>query len=212
MRPMAGLNGARKKLSYYLTMPVVHLLAKTPATPNAISVAGFLLSVVTGILIALGYQFIAGFVILLGGYFDLLDGALARQKGQATKFGGVLDDTFDRVSESIILLGILFLFLFGTEQPFFSLIGRQWAIFLVGIALLSFPLVSHIRAKAEALGVECTVGIFTRTERVILLALGLWINQLVIILAIIILLSLVSAGQRLIYTWQITKNQAKLGR
>jgi CDP-diacylglycerol--glycerol-3-phosphate 3-phosphatidyltransferase len=208
MRPMMGLDRARKTLAYYLTMPVVHLLVMTPVTPNQMSVTGFLLAVATGVLIAFGHLFAAGFVMLVSGYFDIIDGALARAKGKATRFGGVLDDTFDRVSESIILLGILILFLFGAEQPFFSLIGREWAVFLVGVALLSFPLVSHIRAKAEAMGIECTVGVLTRTERVILLALGLWINQLVIILVIIVLLSWVSAGQRLFHTWRNTKIQA----
>jgi CDP-diacylglycerol--glycerol-3-phosphate 3-phosphatidyltransferase len=192
------LNRARKSLAYYLTMPAVHLLAKTPVTPNQLSVFGFLLSIVTAVLIAFGGQFIAGFVMLFSGYFDIIDGALARQKGQSSRFGAVLDSTLDRVSESVILVGILMLFIFGREQALFSLIDREWAVFLVGLALLSFPLVSHVRAKAEALGIECTTGIFTRTERVIILALGLLINQIAIALAIIIFFSLVTACQRLI--------------
>lgn len=193
-----GLNGARKTLGSYLTMPVVNLLARTSITPNALSMFGFLLSVVTAVLIAFGHQFIAGFILLLSGYFDIIDGALARQVGKTTRFGGVLDSTLDRLSESVVLLGILVLFLFGREQALFTLIGREWAVFLVGVALLCCPLVSHVRAKAEALGIECTEGIFTRTERVVLLVLGLWINQLVIILAIIAFLSLFTAGQRLL--------------
>jgi CDP-diacylglycerol---glycerol-3-phosphate 3-phosphatidyltransferase len=202
-----GLNGARKTLASYLTMPAVRLLARTSVTPNALSVFGFLLSAATAVLIAFGHQVIAGFVMLFGGYFDIVDGALARQKGQTTRFGAVLDSTFDRLSESVVLLGILVLFLFGGEQHLFSLIGREGAVFVVGVALLSFPLVSHVRAKAEALGIDCTVGIFTRTERVILLALGLWINQLVIILCIIVVLSLVTAGQRL---YHVRREQSKL--
>ena len=202
-----GLNGARKTLASYLTMPAVHLLARTSVTPNTLSVFGFFLSVVTAVLIAFGHQLIAGFVMLFGGYFDIVDGALARQKGQTTHFGAVLDSTLDRLSESVVLLGIMVLFLFSGEQYLFSLIGREWAVFVVGVALLSFPLVSHVRAKAEALGIDCTVGIFTRTERVILLALGLWINQLVIILCIIVVLSLVTAGQRLLRVRRVEQSK-----
>jgi CDP-diacylglycerol--glycerol-3-phosphate 3-phosphatidyltransferase len=193
-----GLNRTRKSIAYYLTVPVARLLAKTPVTPNELSVFGFLLSIVTAVLIAYGGHFIAAFVMLFSGYFDIIDGALARYKGQSTQFGAVLDSTLDRVSESVVLLGILVLFMFSREQSLFSLIGREWAVFLVGLALLSSPVVSHVRAKAEALGIECTEGIFTRTERVIILALGLLINQIVIALAIIVFFSLITAGQRLI--------------
>lgn len=202
-----GLNGARKTLASYLTRPAVHLLVRTSVTPNALSVLGFLLSAVTAVLVAFGYQLAAGFIMLLGGYFDIVDGAVARQKGQTTRFGAVLDSTLDRLSESVVLLGIMVLFLFSGEQHLFSLIGREWSVFIVGSALLSFPLVSHVRAKAEALGIDCTTGIFTRTERVILLTLGLWINQLVIILCVIVVLSLVTAVQRLLRVRSVERNK-----
>lgn len=196
------INDARKLIAYYMTMPVVRVLEKTAVTPNAITLFGFCLAVVTAVLIASGYQLIAGIVMLISGYFDIIDGALARSTNQTTRFGAVLDSTLDRVSEAVILLGIMFLFLFGIEQALFTLVSREWAVFLVGIAFPSFMLVSYIKARSETQGIDCETGIFTRTERVVVLALGLLINQVIIVLGIVVFFSLVTAVQRLVCVYK----------
>ena len=197
---MPRLSEVRNTAAYYLTQPVVGLLAKTPITPSAITWFGFLLAAGAAALIITGHLFAAGFVVLIAGFFDILDGALARRTNQTTRFGAVLDSTLDRLAEAIVLLGILVLY--AREQSVAH-------ILLVGVALLSSMLVSYIRARAEALGLECQVGLFTRAERIIVLALGLLLNQidnaLVIALAIIVVFSFFTIGQRLIYVWQQTK-------
>lgn len=191
----------RKATAHYLTQPVVLLLAKTSITPNTITWFGFLLSVGATVLIVTEHLFAAGLLVLVSGLFDLLDGALARHTNQATRFGAVLDSTLDRLAEAVLLLGILILY--AREQ---SVIG----ILLVGIALPSSLLVSYIRAKAEALGLECKVGLFTRGERVIVLALGLLLSQidyaLIAALGVIVLFSLFTAGQRLVHVRHQTKS------
>ncbi|MFC2016783.1 CDP-alcohol phosphatidyltransferase family protein [Chloroflexota bacterium] len=199
-RPMPKLSKARNTVAYYLTQPVVRLLAKTPITPNAITWFGFLLTLGAAALITTEHLFAAGFVVLIAGFFDILDGALARQTNQTTHFGAVLDSTLDRLAEVVLLLGIIVLYVRG-EFIF--------GILLASVALPSSLLVSYIRARAESLGLECQVGLFTRTERIIVLALGLLLNQidnaLVIALAIIVVFSFFTIGQRLIYVWQQTK-------
>lgn len=199
-RPVTKLDEFRKTAAYYLTQPVVHLLAKTSITPNTITWLGFLLSVGAAALIVTGHLLAAGLLVLVAGLFDLLDGALARHTNQVTHFGAVLDSTLDRLAEAVLLLGILILFV--REQ---SALG----ILLVGIALPSSLVVSYIRARAEALGLDCKVGLFTRAERVIVLALGLLLSQidyaLIIALCIIVLFSLFTAGQRLLHVWHQTK-------
>jgi len=199
-RPVTKLAEVRKTAAYYLTQPVVHLLAKTSITPNTITWLGFLLSAGAAALIVTGHLLAAGLLVLVAGLFDLLDGALARRTNQVTHFGAVLDSTLDRLAEIVLLLGILILYV--REQ---SAVG----ILLVGIALPSSLVVSYIRARAEALGLDCTVGLFTRGERVIVLALGLLLNQidyaLIIALCIIVLFSLFTAGQRLLHVWHQTK-------
>ena len=197
---VAKLSEARKTIAYYLTQPVVRLLAKTPIAPNAVSWFGFLLTVGAAALIITEHLLAAGFVVLIAGFFDILDGALARGTNRTSQFGAVLDSTLDRLSEAVLLLGILVLY--AREQ---SAVG----ILVAGLALLASPLVSHIRAKAESLGLECQVGLFTRAERVIVLALGLLLSQfdyaLIAALAIIVVFSLITVTQRLLYVWRQTK-------
>ncbi len=197
---MPKLFEVRNTTAYYLTQPVARLLAKTPITPNAITWFGFLLTLGAAALITTGHLFAAGFVVLLAGFFDILDGALARQTNRTTHFGAVLDSTLDRLAEAALLLGILVLY---AREGFIA------GILLAGVALPSSLLVSYIRARAETLGVKCRVGLFTRAERVIVLALGLLLSQidnaLAIALAIIVVFSFFTIGQRLIYVWQQTK-------
>lgn len=200
-RTMIKLAEVRKTAADYLTQPAVHLLAKTSITPNTITWFGFLLSLGAAALIVTGHLFAAGLLVLVAGLFDLLDGALARRTNQVTRFGAVLDSTLDRLAEAAVLIGILALY--AREQ---SVVG----ILLAGIALPSSLTVSYIRARAEALGLECKVGLFTRGERVIVLALGLLLSQidyaLFIALGVILFFSLFTAGQRLLHVWHQTKS------
>ncbi len=199
--PMTKLVEIRKKIAIYLTRPILHLLVKTSVTPNTITWFGFLLSVVAAALIATGSLLVAGILVLVAGLFDLLDGALARRTKQTTNFGAILDSTLDRLAETVILLGVLILY--ARAQ---SIVG----IMLASIAIPSSLLVSYIKAKAEVLNIECEVGIFTRTERVIVLALGLSLSQidyaLFTALGIIILFSLFTVGQRLLHARQQMKS------
>ena len=192
---MAKSSGVRDTVANYLTQPAVRLLARTSITPSTLTWFGFLLAVGAAALIIGGHIFAAGFVVLFAGFFDILDGALARHTNRTTRFGAVLDSTLDRLSEAVLLIGIL---LYFSNQS-------SVAVLLVCLALLGSLLVSYIRARAEALGLECQVGLFTRAERVIVLALGLLLNQIVIALAIIVAFSFFTFGQRLIYVWQQTK-------
>jgi len=190
----------RKTIAYRVTEPVARLLARTAITPTTITWFGFLLSLGAAALIITGHLFAAGLVVLIAGFFDILDGALARYTNRATRFGAILDSTLDRLSEAVVLLGILVLY--AREQ-------QVAHILLVGVALLGSLLVSYIRARAEALGLECQAGLFTRAERVVVLALGLLLNQiayaLVIALGIVAVFSFITIVQRLLYVWQQTK-------
>ena len=195
---MTKLSQARKAIAYHFTQPAVRLLAKTPITPSALTWFGFLLAIGAAALIATEHLLIAGLVVLIAGFFDILDGALARHTNRTTPFGAVLDSTLDRLSEGVLLLGILVLY---AREP--SITG----VLLASAALLGSPLVSYIRARGEALGLECQVGLFTRPERVIVLALGLLLNQVIIALAIIVVFSFITAGQRLIHLRRQTINR-----
>ena len=199
---MAGLSQVRKAAYGCFTEPVVRVLARTPITPNSLTWFGFALAIGAAVLIAMGHLIIAGVIVLFGGFFDMLDGALARRTKRVTLFGSVLDSTLDRLSEGALLLGVLVLF---------SGEGSDIGVLLVSIVLVASTLVSYIRAKAESLGIECLVGVFTRPERVIVLALGLLINQLEITLGIIAGFSFITIGHRLVYVWRRARNRKAEG-
>ena len=197
----ARLYEARKALACYLTQPVVQLLARTPIVPNAMTWFGFLVTLGAAALIIAGYLFAAGLVVLVAGFFDILDGSLARSTNRTTHFGAVLDSTLDRLGEAVVLLGVLLFYISGSFV---------FGILLTAITLPASFLVSYIRARAESLGVECQVGFFTRAERVIVLTLGLLLSQidgafLVAALGIIVFFSIITIGHRLLHVWRQTK-------
>jgi len=193
---VANLSQLRKNLAERLTGRVVSLLARTPVTPSALTWFGFIVSLAAAVLIAQGSLLAAGVVVLFGGFFDMLDGALARLTDRVTRFGAVLDSTLDRLSEAALLIGVLVLW---------AADGDQTGVLLVGITLTASLLVSYLRSRAEALGLECKGGLFTRPERVVVLALGLLIDQLFIALVIIAALSVFTVLQRLTIIWRQLK-------
>ncbi|UCG55524.1 MAG: CDP-alcohol phosphatidyltransferase family protein [Dehalococcoidia bacterium] len=185
-------------MSSYFTNPIVRVLARTPITPNYLTLFNLILASGAAALIITANLLAAGFMVLVAGFFDMLDGALARYTNRITLFGAILDSTIDRLAEGLVLLGILY---------FYAYEGSTSGILLTGSVLLTSLLVSYIKSRAEAVGIECTVGLFTRPERIIVLAIGLLINQLDIALYIIGIFSLFTVGQRLVYVrLQIKRN------
>ena len=188
-----NLPGLRRNLAHRITDPIVRVLSKTGVTPNALTLINLALNIVAAYVIATGHFLPGGILVLVSGLFDLLDGALARFAKQATKFGAILDSTVDRVSEAAILFGLL-IWYSGHE-------GRLEVALIFAVLIGSF-LVSYVRARAEGLGWQCQVGLFTRAERVIVLAIGLLVNQVFIALCILVVFVFVTVGQRLVYLYK----------
>ncbi len=151
------------------------------------------------VLIITHHLFAAGFVALVGSFFDMLDGALARHTNRTTRFGAMLDSVLDRFSEAALLFGILVFY-----------IGRQDSagILLVSVTLFISQMVSYIRARAEALGLEGKEGLFTRPERIVVLVIGLLLSQfnyaLFTAIALIAVFSFITVVQRLVIAWRQT--------
>jgi len=191
--------GTRRDIAGSITRPLVAALARTPITPNALTWVGLAIAIAAAVLVGTGHLFAAGFVVLGGSLFDMLDGALARGTGRTSRFGAVLDSTLDRTSEAVVLIGLL---------AFYAAGGSVVGAVAVGLVWLTSLLVSYIRVRAEAVQLDCEVGVFTRAERVFLLVLGLLLSSfgsaLIVILWIIAALSLVTAVQRLYHVWRLT--------
>ncbi|HEY2630836.1 MAG TPA: CDP-alcohol phosphatidyltransferase family protein [Solirubrobacteraceae bacterium] len=139
-------------------------LIESRLTPNAISMTGLLLNVVAAALVWERLYFLGGIAFIVGSVMDTLDGRYSRMSGKGTPFGAFLDSTLDRIEEGIVLTAV---------AADFAREGRAGAAAAVVVAVLASLMVSYTRARAEALGVECKVGIATRPVRVVILSIGL---------------------------------------
>jgi phosphatidylinositol phosphate synthase len=139
-------------------------LIESRLTPNAISLTGFALNLVAAGLIV-GRMFVLGGVaFIVGSVMDTLDGRYSRMSGKGTPFGAFLDSTLDRLEEGIVLTAV---------GAYFASRHNQAAVAAVVVAVLGSLMVSYTRARAEALGVACKVGLATRPVRVVILSIGL---------------------------------------
>jgi len=150
-------SGQRREL-------VRNRLIESRLTPNAISLTGLGLNLVAAVLVWQELFFLGGIAFVVGSIMDTLDGRYSRMSGKGTPFGAFLDSTLDRIEEGIVLTAV---------AGYFALQHNRAAAAGVVVAVLASLMVSYTRARAEALGVECKVGIATRPVRVVILSIGL---------------------------------------
>jgi CDP-diacylglycerol---glycerol-3-phosphate 3-phosphatidyltransferase len=139
-------------------------LIESRLTPNAISLMGLFGNLVAAFLVTQRLFFLAGIAFVLGSVMDTMDGRYSRMSGKGTLFGAFLDSTLDRIEEGIVIAAV---------AGYFASRGEDFAAAICVVAVLGSLMVSYTRARAEALGVECKVGIATRPVRVVLLSIGL---------------------------------------
>jgi CDP-diacylglycerol---glycerol-3-phosphate 3-phosphatidyltransferase len=139
-------------------------LIESRLTPNAISMTGLVLNVVAAVLVTQRLFFLAGVAFIVGSIMDTLDGRYSRMSGKGTPFGAFLDSTLDRIEEGVVLCAV---------GAYFAERGDELAVAAVVVAVLFSLMVSYTRARAEALGVECKVGIADRPVRVVIISAGL---------------------------------------
>jgi CDP-diacylglycerol---glycerol-3-phosphate 3-phosphatidyltransferase len=172
-------------------------LIESRLTPNAISLTGFALCVVAAVLVWEEMWILGGIAFIVGSVCDTLDGRYSRMSGKGTPFGAFLDSTLDRIEEGIVLTAV---------AAHFSREGDDLAVAAVVVAVLASLMVSYTRARAEALGVECKVGIADRTVRVVILSAGLVFADLLDLLApavyVLAALSTITVFQRI---WHVRR-------
>lgn len=176
---------------------MVRPLARLGVQPNTVTTFGFLLSLVAATAVWQGIWPWAAILVLVASAFDMVDGALARVSDRGTTFGAFFDSTLDRLAEAAICLGLIGYFLSASDN--LTVLGT--AIMLVGSQM-----VSYTRARAEGLGLSCSVGWFQRPERVIALGIALLFPvDLLIVLKIVIwllaILTLLTTLQRIVHVW-----------
>src|SRR5215211_32654 len=139
-------------------------LIESRLTPNAISMTGFVLNLAAAVLVVERLFFLAGVAFIVGSVMDTLDGRYSRMSGKGSLFGAFLDSTLDRVEEGVVLTAMAW---------YFADAGDAVAAAACVAVVLGSLMVSYTRARAEALGVECKVGLATRPVRVVILSIGL---------------------------------------
>ncbi len=167
------------------------MLAGLGVRPNQITVTGTLVCLAGAALVAGDRLVLGGLVWLAGSALDMLDGALARSRDQVSRGGAFLDSTLDRISEGVMFTAIAY---------HFAAQGAAVEAAFTVLALLGALLVSYTRARAEALGAACKVGIITRAERVVLLSLGLCLELVAPVIVLLALLGAVAVAQRIHHT------------
>jgi len=166
--PRSARNGRQIRSAQEFRAFARDRLIESRLTPNAISIAGFVLNAAAAVLVIERLFFCAGIAFIVGSIMDTLDGRYSRMSGKGTLFGAFLDSTLDRVEEGIVLAAV---------AGYFAARGDDFAAAMCVIAVLSSLMVSYTRARAEALGVECKVGLATRPVRVVVLSIGLVFAQ-----------------------------------
>jgi CDP-diacylglycerol--glycerol-3-phosphate 3-phosphatidyltransferase len=192
-----GLQQSARRIAEKIVRP----LAALGLTPNMATFLGLLLNSAAAMILATVNLRIGGVMLLFAGAFDMVDGALARVRNQKTVFGAFFDSTLDRLSEGIVLLGVIVYALRQTHP----LPHTIWLVSLTYVAGLGSLMVSYTRARAEGLGLECKSGLMARPERVLLLAAGLILggaSWLLWTIAILAVTSTFTSVQRIFAVWR----------
>lgn len=183
----------------WMLVPFVDIAVRLGLTPNSLTVLGFVLNVVAGVLVGYGYIFAGGAVMTaLAMPLDALDGELARKTNQQSRFGAFFDSTLDRFAEGALLMGLAAYFVRQNDIT---------GVVVTFVALVGSLMVSYTRARAEGLGIECKVGLFSRFGRFLVLAAGLLSTQVAPMIWALAILSNYTAVERIVYVWRVLRKQ-----
>ncbi len=172
--------------------PLSSLARIVSISPNALTLTGFLVTSLAALTLPQNL-FLGGVLILVGGFFDMFDGIVARVNRKSTDFGAFLDSVLDRYSDSFLFLGLAW---------YFFRDGSMTGVSLSLGTLVGALLISYARARAEGLGKDCTVGIMERPERIVLMAFGALTGFILPVMWIMILLTHVTVLQRIHHVWK----------
>jgi phosphatidylglycerophosphate synthase len=178
-----------------IVAPLVSALDALGVPPFLVSLFGLAFSLYGAVVVSDGAFFLGAVFLLLSGVCDVLDGDLARRRNLVSKFGAFIDSTFDRVTE-FAYFGAILLYTVGRPGGF-----QEWQVVVILVALAGSVLTSYTRARAEGLGLGCTVGIFERPERVAVLLVGLLLGFRILMVAMTILAvaSVYTSVQRIVH-------------
>ncbi|MFN2388270.1 MAG: CDP-alcohol phosphatidyltransferase family protein [Actinomycetota bacterium] len=176
--------------------PIGRALGATGVSPDVITLLGVSIQAVAAVQILQGELLVAGLVGVGAAIADGFDGAVAKAQGRTSRFGALLDSTTDRVTDALFLIPVVWLYGVAPDVPERD---QPWVAAVTLLAFVAGFLVSYVKARAEALGFECKVGIAERAERVILILVGLLFDVLPVTITILAALSVVTFVHRVVH-------------
>jgi CDP-diacylglycerol--glycerol-3-phosphate 3-phosphatidyltransferase len=175
---------------------IVRGLALSNISPNALTFIGLLINVVAAWYLSQGQFLTAGLVIIGAGIFDMVDGRVARETNQVTRFGGFFDSVLDRYSDLILLIGLL---------VYYGKINRSSYVVLTAVVMMASVMISYTRSRAENIIPLCKVGFMERPERIVLLIIGALFDRMAPVLWVLAIMGNLTVVHRMIFTYQEAK-------
>ncbi|SNR72906.1 CDP-alcohol phosphatidyltransferase family protein [Desulfurobacterium atlanticum] len=194
---MISSSNLKVKVQKFFT-PLAEAFDTIGITPDILTILGFFLSLITGVLIYKEMFFVAGIIFLFAGACDMLDGILARVKGRVTAAGAFMDSFFDRYADFFPLAGFV---LFAFEKMDIVM------AFLSLFSIVGSFATSYAKARAESLGVECKVGLLERPERFFIILFALFFGFVDYMLVVLAVLSNFTAFQRFFYVVSVLRKR-----
>jgi len=175
---------------------IVRGLSLSRIHPNVLTFLGLVINAWAAYLLGRGQFLQAGLVIIGAGIFDMVDGRVARETNQVTRFGGFIDSVLDRYSDLILLIGLL---------VYYGSINRSSYVVLTAVVMMASVMISYARSRAENIIPTCKVGFMERPERVVLLIIGALFDRMAPVLWVIAILGNLTVFHRMLFTWQEAK-------
>jgi CDP-diacylglycerol--glycerol-3-phosphate 3-phosphatidyltransferase len=166
--------------------------------PNILTFVGLLINSWAAYKLARGHFVSAGFIMIVANIFDFIDGKVAHEAGEVSKFGGFWDSVIDRFSDITLFIGLIYLY---------ANMRRTDYVMVASFAMMFALMTSYTRARAESLIAKCKVGFMERPERIVLFMIGAFTNRMAAVLWVILVLSIFSVADRVILTYRVLRDE-----
>jgi CDP-diacylglycerol--glycerol-3-phosphate 3-phosphatidyltransferase len=179
---------------------IIRLSVALRIHPNTLTFVGVLINSWAAYKLARGHFISAGFIMIVANIFDFIDGKVALETGEVSKFGGFWDSVIDRFSDIALFIGLIYLY---------SSLGRTDYVMVASFAMMFALMTSYTRARAESLIAKCKVGFMERPERIVLFMIGAFTNRMAAVLWVILVLSIFSVADRVILTYRVLRDEER---
>ena len=177
---------------------IIRLCVVLRIHPNLLTLTGVVINFLAAWQFSQGRFTAAGLIMLVANIFDFIDGKVAEETNQASRFGGFWDSVMDRFSDLSLFIGVMYLY---------SQLGRTDYVMVAAFAMMFSVMTSYTRARAESMIDKCKVGFMERPERIVLVMIGAFTNRMGAVLWVILILSVVTVLDRIYFTWQVLNSQ-----